>query len=78
MSSVVFKTWQHLIGFLAAQAKGYNNKSSFSLGFLLKQLPTLACLLETGLPSFLFFSQGWSLSIMYLHVKGLSPVPPLI
>jgi hypothetical protein len=68
MSSVVFKTWQHLIGFLAAQAKGYNNKSSFSLGFLLKQLPTLACLLacllETGLPSFLFFSQGWSLSIM--------------
>jgi len=38
------QTWRHLIGFLAAQAKGYN-KSSFSLWLFLKQLPTLACLL---------------------------------
>jgi hypothetical protein len=54
------QTWRHLIGFLAAQAKGYN-KSSFSLWLFLKQLPTLACLLACLLA-------GWKLEIAFSQV----------
>jgi hypothetical protein len=47
------QTWQHLIGFLAAQAKGYNKSELIQplVGYFSRNFPhLLACLLETGLP----------------------------